>query len=120
MVTEQFVRNSDNQIKLTLTEDGSPIAGEWDALDIFIGDDIQIHRDADGNGVTLSTTTGLLTINPGDLTTDEKAALDELRTAGYRYRVRIVVFSAVNDDGAVFGNTSGESIYFVMSDNPSA
>jgi hypothetical protein len=114
---EHFIRDSDNQIKLTLTEDGSPISGAWTELDIWIGD-VQIHRTSDGEGVSLSTTTGLLTLTPADLAAGELAAIALLSVMSVQ-RVQIVVKSALNDDGAVFGGTSADSIYFKITDKPS-
>ncbi len=117
MVVEQFIRDSDNLIKLTLTEDDIAVSGTWTALDIFLDDALFIHRTVDGNGVTLNTVTGVLTIAPGDLTAPEKAAF-ALLAAGHNYPVEIVVTSATNDDGAVFGGTGSERLYFSISDNP--
>lgn len=116
MPTEHFVRNSDNQIKLTLTEDGIAITGAWTELDIFIAG-VEIHRDADADGVELNTSTGLLTLTPGDMTTDEKTELDALSTL-CGHRVKIVVYSVINDDGAVFGADGSERIIFMMVDKP--
>lgn len=115
-VLERLIRNSDNQIKLTLTEDGVNISGLWSALDIFFGD-VTIHRTANGDGVTLSAVTGVLTINPADLTVDEKAAID-LLSSGRNYRAQIVVTSTTNDNGAVFGGDGSTAIYFHISDKP--
>lgn len=115
MPIEQFIRGSDNQIKLTLTEDGEAVAGAWTELDICIGP-VQIHRDADGNGISLSDVTGLLTITPADLAVDEIAALRAL-SARQSYPVKIIVKSVLNDDGAVFGAGS-DRIIFTISDRP--
>ena len=117
MATEYFIRDSDNLIKLTLTEDGVPISGAWSAVDIVVDGTTVIHRTGDGNGVTLDTTTGLLTISPGDLTADEKA-LFAVFTPERIYRTQIVVTSALNDDGAVFGGPGSELLYFYISDKP--
>lgn len=114
MAIEYFIRESDNQIKLTLTEDGTAIFGAWTAIDIHIGSKI-IHRDADGNGVSLDTSTGLLTISPGDLTTDEQEDI-ALLPANRLYRTRIIVTSTLNDDGAVFGGSGADPLYFHISD----
>jgi hypothetical protein len=116
MPLEYFIRGSDNQVKLTLTEDGLPVAGAWTSLDIWIGDDVQITRANDGDGVTLSTTTGILTISPADLTAPEIAELAELSTLKL-YRVRIVVTSGLND-GAVFGGPGSDAILFRIGDKP--
>ena len=112
---EQLIRNSDNLIKLTLKEDGVAISGAWDELDVWIGG-VQIHRIVDGDGITLSDSTGLFTLSPGDLTAPEKAALDLLPTG--RYRAQIIVTSALNDDGAVFGGEGSGGIFFQISDKP--
>ena len=116
MPIEYLIRDSDNQIKLTLTEDDIAVAGPWDAIDIDIGG-IMINRTADGDGVTLDTSTGLLTITPADLTTDEKAALAELRGSRF-YRGRIVLTSTLNDDGVVFGGPDADPLFFHISDKP--
>lgn len=116
MISEQLIRGADNQIKLVLTEDGVPISGAWTGLDIHIGD-VVITRTADGDGVTLSTSTGMLIINPADLTAPEVAALDALNK-NRSYKVQIVVTSVLNDDGAVFGGNGSDGIYFFISDKP--
>lgn len=115
MPVQHFIRDSDNLIKLTLTEDDEAITGAWSELDIYIGN-VHIHRTADGDGVSLDTSTGLLTISPGDLTTDEKAELALLRR--WSYKTQIVVTSVLNDDGAVFGGDGSETLYFNISDKP--
>jgi hypothetical protein len=117
MPIEQFVRHSDNQIKITLTEDDEAVSGAWDSLDIWIGS-VNIHRDDSADGVTFSTSTGLLTITPADLTSDEQDDLDAL-SAKRSYLVRIVVTTALNDDGAVWGGVGSEKIIFTISDKPS-
>ncbi len=117
-VIEQFIRGSDNQIKVILTEDGSPIVGEWTDLEIFVDGVSMITRTVDGDGVTLSAITGVLTINPGDLTAPEKALFDAL-TAYQFYPVEIVVTSTAADDGAVFGGNGSTRIKFQVSDKPS-
>lgn len=116
MPVEQFIRNSDNLIKLTLTEDDVAISGAWSSLDIVIGG-VTIHRTGDGNGVTLDTTNALLTISPGDLTTGEKDALALLQSHR-SYETQIVVTTVLNDDGAVFGGSGSEPLYFHISDKP--
>src|SRR5688572_27020675 len=116
MPIENFIRGADNQIKLTLTEDGEAISGAWTGLDIWIGS-VQLTRAEDGDGITLDTATGLLTITPANLTTDEKTELDSL-SIRIGYRVKIIVTSALNDDGAVFGGDGSEKIIFMMSDKP--
>lgn len=114
-VVEQLIRGSDVQIKLTLTEDGLPISGAWDSIEIYIGD-VLIERNADGDGVSLSTSTGVLILTPADLTTLEKTALDALNFQ--LYPVRIVVVSTLNDDGVVFGGNGSTRILFNISDRP--
>jgi hypothetical protein len=116
-VIEQFIRDSDNQIKLTLTEDGAAVSGAWSELDVIINGDVVLHRTADGDGVSFATDTGILIIQPGDLTNDEKAAIDLLR-ANQAYPVQIVVTSILNDDGAVFGGAGSTKILFHISDKP--
>lgn len=115
-VVEQLIRHSDVQIRLQLTEDGLPTFGAWDSLEIYIGD-VLIERAADGDGVELSTATGILVITPANLTALEKTALDALNYHAL-YRVRIVVFSTLNDDGVVFGGSGSTHILFKISDRP--
>lgn len=116
MPIEYFIRDSDNQIKMTLTEDDDPVIGAWTELDIYFGG-VALHRTADGDGVSLNTSTGLLTLTPSDLTALEKADIAELSTRK-SYAVRIVVKSALNDDGAVFGGSGSGKIIFLLSDAP--
>lgn len=118
IVLEQFIRNSDNQIKLTLTEDEEAISGAWSELDIWI-QDVHIHRTADGDGVELNTSTGVLILTPSDLLPAELDAVAELSTMR-PHRVRIVVTSVLNDEGVVFGGGTGAAmnIYFHVSDKP--
>jgi hypothetical protein len=117
MPIENFVRGGDNQIKLTLTEDGAAISGDWDALDIWFGG-VHLTRSENGDGITLDTSNGLLTLTPADLLADEIAAIRAL-SARESYRVRIVLTSVVNDDGAVWGgNPALTDIIFVISDKP--
>lgn len=116
MPVEYFIRDSDNQIKLTLTEDGAPITGAWTTLDIFVRGTNVIHRTADGDGVTFDTSTGLLTITPGDLTAGEKAVIALLEAR--MHPTQIVLTSTLNDDGAVFAGAGAEPLYFHMSDKP--
>ena len=118
VVLEQLIRNSDNQVKLVLTEDGIPISGAWSELDIWIGD-VQINRTADGDGVELNTSTGILTLTPADLLPAELSAIAELSTYR-RHKVEIVVTSTLNDEGVVFGGGIGAdmNIYFQVSDKP--
>lgn len=115
MLTEYFIRNSDNAIKLTLTEDGVPISGSWTALDVSIGT-VTLHRSGDGDGLSLGFADGLLVIDPGDLLPAEITALAALQK-GFQ-PVQIVVTSAVNDDGAVFGGSANDRIRFFVSDKP--
>lgn len=115
-VIEQLIRNSDNQIKLTLTEDGLPISGAWTELDIYIND-VNLHRTADGDGVTLSVSTGVLTITPADLAAGEITLLAALSIREL-HPVQIVVTSTLNDDGAVFGGEGSPLILFRISDKP--
>lgn len=117
MPTEYLIRNSDNQIKLTLTEDGIPIAGAWTELDIYIDTVHVIHRTANGDGVSLDTATGLLIITPGDLTVSEKADL-ALFQPYWSHQTQIVVTTTLNDDGAVFGGDGAEPLVFYISDKP--
>ncbi len=116
MSIEYFIRGSDNQIKLTLTEDDEPVFGAWDAVDIYFGGKT-IHRDNDGDGVSLDTATGVLTIAPGDLTDGEQADIATL-VPNRMYRARIVITTTLNNDGAVFGGAGSDPLYFHVSDKP--
>lgn len=111
-VTEPFIKGSDNQIVLTLTEDGQAISGAWTQIDIFIGHAAKITRNADGNGVALDTATGVLTITPGDL-------VEDLAALSGKYRVQIVITDPTNDDGAVFGGADSDQLFFMFSEKPS-
>lgn len=113
VITEHFIKGADNQITLTLTEDGTAISGAWTQLDIWIGS-LRITRTSDGGGVTLNTTTGRLTINPADLTEDLGSLV-----VGEKYRVQIVITDATNDDGAVFGGSGSDQLTFIISEKPS-
>lgn len=113
-VTEHFIKGSDNQIKLILTEDGSAISGAWTRLEVWIGD-LEIERTTDENGIALNTSTGELTITPADLTEDLSSLV-----VNRLYRVLIVLVDATNDDGALFGgNDSTDRLYFLVSELPS-
>lgn len=116
-VVEQFIRSSDVQIKLTLTEDGLPISGAWSSLEVWVGDELFIERSADGDGISLSTSTGILIFTPADLTAPEKALFLAL-TRGQLHPIRIVVFSVLNDDGVVFGGAGSTRILFNVTDRP--
>lgn len=118
MPVEYLIRNSDNQIKLTLTEDDIAITGAWTSLDIFIDGTLVINRIGDGNGVTFDTTTGLLTLTPGDFTAPEKAILATFAAEEY-HDTQIVVTTALNDDGAVFAGAGSDLLLFYISDKPS-
>lgn len=120
---ERFVRDTDNQVSITLTESGTPISGAWTGLDIFIGaglsEQVTLTRSSDADGVTLATGgTGVLTINPGDLTAEEKTAVDAL-LLNHKYRVKIVVTTSTNDDGAVFPDEDSR-LYFLIHDKPTS
>lgn len=117
-VLERLIRNSDNQIKLILTEDGDPIAGAWEEISVHIGRDVVLTRTASGDGIEFSET-GVLIIIPADLMTSEIAALDALPIDTYQ-RVRIVLTSVLNDQGVVFGGSGSTAIIFHVSDKPVA
>ena len=110
--TDYLVRDSDNQITLTLTEDGTAISNTPTQIEIDIGGVIQITRSPTGDGVAFSS--GVLTITPSDLTED----LSSLQ-AGRLYRVKIVITDGSQPDGVVFGaNDSDAKQYFLISDRP--
>lgn len=115
-VVEQLIRGSDVQIKLQLTEDGAAIFGAWDSLEVHIGDAVVLDRSADGDGIELSTATGILVLTPANLTVPEQTELLTLNRQ--LYAVRIVVFSTLNDDGVVFGGNGSTRILFNISDKP--
>lgn len=116
-ITETFIKGSDNQIVLKLTENGVGIAGAWSSLSIFIGYPtaiVTITRTADGNGVALNTSTGDLTLTPGKLT-ESLAAL----IGGSLHRVWVKVVSTANPNGVDFGaNDSDAKLYFEVQDRP--
>lgn len=117
MVTEHFVKDTNNVITLTLTENGVGISGTWTSLEIRIGGLVTITRSSDGDGITLNTTTGVLTIDPGDLLAAEKAAYANL-LPGNLYRTYVSVFDSGNDDGVDFGADDSEDgpLFFLVSD----
>lgn len=110
--TQYLIRNSDTQIKLQLLEDDVAISGAWTQVDVHIGS-VTITRNADGNGVALSTGDGTLTLTPADITEDLSGLV-----AGRTYRGYVVVTDAINDDGIVWGNDGHDRLFFVISDKP--
>lgn len=117
-LTKTFAKSSDNEIKVTLKEDGTGIAGAWDQVDIDLydmrqGSVVSITRTTAENGVTLNTGTGLLTITPGDLV-ESLAAL----VAHNLYRVIIEVTTATEPNGVYFGDagTLDSKLYFYVTD----
>jgi len=116
MSTEYFIRGSDNQIKLALTEDNLPISGEWIAVDIHIVSKV-IHRDINEDGVSLDIPTGILMITPGELTSEEQADIAEL-ASNRNYRTYIVITTTLNPNGAVFGGPGSNPLFFHISDKP--
>lgn len=117
-LTETFIKGSDNAISLTLTEDEEAVEGAWDSISIHIGDPslVVITRTNDGDGVTFSVVTGVLTIKPGELTEDISALVN-----GRLYRVHIVVVSASNPDGVDFGaDDSSTRLHFLIDERPEA
>lgn len=116
-IVERFIRGSDNQIKLALTEDGELVDGAWTGLEIHFGG-VVLERAASGDGVELSEA-GVLVITPANLLPDEITAIDALPVGTYP-KVRIVVTSALNDDGAVFGGPGSTSIIFHINDKPAS
>lgn len=114
---DHLVRNSDNQVKRTLTQGGIPIVGVWTSLEVFIGG-VKLTRAADGNGLALSTTTGELVITPADLLAQEIIDLDALAEDFY-HDALVTVFSVANNDGAVFGDAdSADRWFFTVGDKP--
>lgn len=108
-VTEYFIKNSDNAITLTLTEDGNPAVISWTSLTVQIGT-VSITRAADGDGITFAS--GILTIIPGQLTED----LTDLR-ADDTLRVFVRVISAGAPTGVIFGADDSDSVLqFAISD----
>ena len=115
-LTENFVKDSNNIISLTLTEDGTAISGAWTDLDIDFYRNgtlaLNISRTADGTGVALNTSTGILTINPAQLS----ETLTDL-IAGVLYRIFITVKDSTNPEGAIFGAEDSTSrLYFLVTD----
>lgn len=113
IVREFFLRGTDNQISITLTENDVAISGAWTRLEIWIGS-LEIERNVDGNGVALNTSTGVLTITPADLTEDLSSLVD-----GQEYDVLVRVVDSGNDDGAVFGGEDSDArLIFKVSTPP--
>lgn len=117
-ITEKFIKSRNNVITLTLTENGTAVAGAYTDLDIDLVHPekgtvaLNISRTSDGNGVALSATTGVLTINPGLLTEDLSALL-----SGATYRVYVRVIDGSNAQGVIFGADDSDALlYFAVSD----
>lgn len=115
-ITEHFIIGSDNEITLTLTEDGTAISGAWTGLDIYIGSPavVTITRTSDGGGVALNTSTGVLTIRVGDLTEDLSALV-----SGRLYPIWVKLTTATHDDGVDFGGPdSSDQLFFLVTSRP--
>ena len=116
-ITKAFIKGSDNQIVVTLTENGVGITGTWTSLAIFIGYPtaiVTINRTSDQDGVALNTSTGVLTITPGKLTENLAALL-----SGALHRVWVKVISTANPEGVDFGaKDSDAKLYFEIQDRP--
>lgn len=114
-ITEHFIKGSDNEITLTLTEDEAAISGAWTDLDIDLcaPNDLSttvlnISRASNSNGIEL--TSGVLSIVPGALT----ETLTPL-VVGRLYRVFVTVKTATQTYGADFGRgDSTNQLYFLV------
>lgn len=112
--TEVFIKGSDNQIVVQLTEDGVGISGAWTSLTVYIGDALTITRSANGSGVDLDSATGDLTITPGQLTENLSALIE-----GQLYPVWVKVASSANPNGVDFGaGDSTSRLYFLIQERP--
>ena len=112
-ITEHFLKSTNNIITLALTEDGTGISSTWTDLDISICDpdslveQLNISRAANGDGIALTTDTGILTIDVGRL-------IEDLSTVfvGRLYRVFITVQDSLNPQGMRFGKGDTASRLF--------
>lgn len=116
VITEHFVKGSDNVITLDLYEGEAKLSGAWSQLDIYIGDPalVTITRNADGvNGVNFLD--GRLQINPSKLSETLTPLI-----AGTTYPVVIRVRDLLtHTTGAYFGaKDSRRGLLFEVSDPP--
>ncbi len=110
---DRFIKGSDNDITLTLTEDGTAISNTPTDLTVDIGGLVSINRTTfPSNGIAFAS--GIVTITPGDLTEDLSALLD-----GTVHRVKVVFIDGSNPNGIVYGgNDSANLQYFEISTTP--
>ena len=111
--TDYFIRDSDNILSMTLTEDGDAILVTPTEIDIIFGDSVVvINRTPDGNGIAYSG--GVLEITPSGLTED----LSDL-IAGHLYKMKFVIKTNEDLAGVVYGgNDSVNKQFFLVSDSP--
>lgn len=95
VVTEYFIRGSDNILRLTLLEASSPLAGQWSQVEIRFGN-VVITRTSQINGITFDA--GVLSIQPAALTEDVSGLID-----GVLYPVQIEVQSGTSVGGSHWG-----------------
>lgn len=108
-ITKRFVKDSDNEIKLRFTENGSAVSITWTEIQLQIGS-LVLTRTANERGIDF--TSGILTVTPGSIDED----LSSLIT-GSLLRCYLTVKSAVFINGVIFGASDSEnSFHFVISD----
>jgi len=109
--TDYFVRNSDNVITLSLTENDSVISSNATEIVIkmYQGYSSQvaltITRTPDGDGVTYSA--GVLEVEPSGLTETLTTLVD-----GRVYSVTVLIKTVLEPDGVLFGGADSDDKMF--------
>ena len=112
ILTDYFIRNSDNIITTTLIEAGAAIVVSPTEIVIDIDGLVTITRSPTGDGVSYAD--GIVTLVPGNLTEDLSALAD-----GQTYKVRIIIKTVPQPLGIVFGDgDSANQLRFVVSTKP--
>lgn len=117
-VTEHLVKESDNIITMTLTEDDVAVTGSWTQIDVHMLDlrdasVLTITRTSEADGIGFSS--GILTITPGDLTED----LSVLNANNlYRSYIQVTSSSALNGDYFGGSDTNDTKLYLYVTDPP--
>lgn len=117
-LTDYLIKNSENAITLTLTEDSSAIGVSPTEISISLYKGysstraLEITRSPTGDGVAYSS--GVVTITPVDLTEDLSTLID-----GQLYRAVFLIKTSSQPDGVVFGgNDSANKIWLMVSTAP--
>ena len=98
---ERFLKGTDNQVVLTLTEDGQPVDIRIATrIDIDIGPYVNISRTSSEDGVDFST--GDLIITPGDLAEDLTGLPESIIPTS------VTVYDIQNTNGARFGGADSD------------